>query len=247
MARKNRAENRDNPAKGSVADTVIPAKVPAGFAISTAVFAVLLVALIVSCFDDSQTCSDVFVELSVLVLFIAGFFTSTRKLQLAYLLFANIYNIVFLAIFGKVFYDNFNQGIGILFLIQIIFLCVNLVPIVIHHLAHRDFFFMYQRQLIYPTLFFTFVLLSRLPGGETLIEQVSHEIFSLIIFTQSFDLLDSIHKIGKAYHLAAYQDGNDSSVPAIPAAEAPAVAAATATDATGDDDDDPDKPAALEA
>ncbi len=113
------------------------------------------------------------------------------------------------AIFGKVFYDNYSQGVGILVLIQIIFSTINLVPILLYHLTNRTFFYSYQRQLIYPTLFFAFVLLGHLPGGDVLTAEVSHEIFSLIIFAQAFDLMDSIHKIGKAHHMATYAVGKE--------------------------------------
>lgn len=207
----------------SPAATVEWAPLTLAFKVCIGLFAAMLVGLVISCFDDSQFYSDIFIEVSVIIAFVAGFFTNSRKLQFGYLMFCNLYDILFLGIFGVVFYHNFNKGIGILFLIQIIFLAVNLIPIIVHHLARQSFFFMFQRQLIYPTLFFTFVLLSRLPGGETMVEQVSHEIFSLIIFTQSFDLLDSIHKLGKAYHFAAYQ--NDGAA----------------------EDDESDEPAALEA
>ncbi len=161
-----------------------------------------LVCAAVSLFDDREFYSDIFVEVSVFVVFVAGFFTNTRTLQFGYLLFANLYSIMFLAIFGKVFYDNYSQGVGILVLIQIIFSTINLVPILLYHLTNRTFFYSYQRQLIYPTLFFAFVLLGHLPGGDVLTAEVSHEIFSLIIFAQAFDLMDSIHKIGKAHHMA---------------------------------------------
>lgn len=175
-----------------------------GFTICMALVAVSLICAVVSLWDRSEFYSDIFVEISIFIVFIAGFFTVSRKQQFGYLIFANIYNIIFLAVFGKVFFDNFNKGIGILVLIQIIFSTINLVPIVLYHLQNRTFFYGYQRQLIYPTLFFAFVLLGHLPGGDMLTQEVTHEIFSLIIFAQAFDLMDSIHKIGKAHHMAAY-------------------------------------------
>lgn len=185
-------------------DTATRTKTPLGFIICMCVVGVTLVGAAVSLFDHTDFVADIFVEVSVFVVFVAGFFTNSRRMQFGYLLFANLYNIMFLAVFGKVFYDNFNQGIGILVLIQIIFSTANLVPIVLYHLSNRTFFYSYQRQLIYPTMFFAFVLLGRLPGGDVLTSEVSHEIFSLIIFAQAFDLFDSIHKIGKAHHMAAY-------------------------------------------
>ncbi|WP_148401488.1 hypothetical protein [Bifidobacterium gallicum] len=167
-------------------------------------FVASLVGLVVSLCDDFVVSSDVLVEISVLVLFIAGFFMTTRRMQFIYLVFANLYCIVFLAIFGYMTYVTTDHGISILFLIQIIFLCINLVPIIWHHLAGRVFYFTYQRQLIYPTMFFLFLLLSRLPGGANLIEQITHEVFSLIIFSQAFSMFNAFHTIGKAYHLATY-------------------------------------------
>lgn len=192
-------------------------KLPSGFVICLVLFVASLIGLIVSLAVESSagsnaavTVSDIFIEISVLVLFIAGFFMVTRRMQLVYLLFASAYNIVFLGIFGKMSYDAANHGISILFMIQIIFLVINLIPIVMHHLARRDFYFTYQRQLIYPTMFFLFLLLSRLPGSETLIEQISHEVFSLIIFSQAFSMFNAFHKLGKAYHLATYAaEGSD--------------------------------------
>lgn len=178
--------------------------IPRMFLACMALVAVALVCAVVSLRDDSEFYSDVFVEVSVFIVFIAGFFTNSRRLQLWYLIGANVYVIIFLSIFGKVFYDNFNQGVGVLVLIQLIFSAINLVPICIYHLSNRTFFYSYQRQLIYPTMFFAFVLLGHLPGGDLLTKEVTHEIFSLIIFAQAFDLLDSIHRIGKAHHMAAY-------------------------------------------
>ena len=183
--------------------------VPRGFIICMGAVLLTLVCAAVSLFDDREFYSDIFVEVSVFVVFVAGFFTNTRTLQFGYLLFANLYSIMFLAIFGKVFYDNYSQGVGILVLIQIIFSTINLVPILLYHLTNRTFFYSYQRQLIYPTLFFAFVLLGHLPGGDVLTAEVSHEIFSLIIFAQAFDLMDSIHKIGKAHHMATYAVGKE--------------------------------------
>lgn len=192
-----------------------------GFIVCLVLFVVSLIGLIASLINEALghentvVFSDICVEISVLVLFIAGFFMGTRRQQFIYLIVANLYNIVFLAIFGKLSYDAANHGIGILFAIQIIFLIINLVPIVIHHLAKRDFYFMYQNQLMYPTMFFLFLLLSRLPGSEVLVEQISHEVFSLIIFSQAFSMFNAFHKIGKAYHLATYAsesteaDGDD--------------------------------------
>lgn len=182
-------------------------RIPKGFLICCALVVITLIGAIISLMQrDEDFIADIFVEVSVFVVFVAGFFTNTRRLQFIYLLVANIYVIIFLGIFGKVFYDNFNQGIGILVLIQIIFSTINLIPIIIYHLSNRTFFYSYQRQLIYPTMFFAFVLLGRLPGGDVLTSEVSHEIFSLIIFAQAFSLFDSIHKIGKAHHMAAYAD-----------------------------------------
>ncbi|PLS27979.1 hypothetical protein CGZ88_0141 [Bifidobacterium anseris] len=178
--------------------------IPKMFLACMALVAVALVCAIVSLRDDSEFYSDIFVEISVFVVFIAGFFTNSRRLQLWYLIGANVYVIIFLSIFGKVFYDNFNRGVGVLVLIQLIFSAINLVPICVYHLSDRTFFYSYQRQLIYPTMFFAFVLLGHLPGGDLLTKEVTHEIFSLIIFAQAFDLLDSIHRIGKAHHMAAY-------------------------------------------
>lgn len=178
--------------------------IPRMFLACMALVAVALVCAVVSLRDDSEFYSDVFIEVSVFIVFIAGFFTNSRHLQLWYLIGANVYVIIFLSIFGKVFYDNFNQGVGVLVLIQLIFSAINLVPICIYHLSNRTFFYSYQRQLIYPTMFFAFVLLGHLPGGDLLTKEVTHEIFSLIIFAQAFDLLDSIHRIGKAHHMAAY-------------------------------------------
>lgn len=185
-------------------------RIPSGFIVCLVLFIASLIGLIISLIVESVgsnvavTLSDIFIEVSVLVLFIAGFFMVTRHMQFIYLLFANLYNIIFLAIFGKLSYDAANHGISILFIIQIIFLVINLIPIIVHHLAYRDFYFTYQRQLIYPTMFFLFLLLSRLPGSETLIEQISHEVFSLIIFSQAFSMFNAFHKLGKAYHLATY-------------------------------------------
>ena len=178
--------------------------VPRGFIICMGAVLLTLVCAAVSLFDDREFYSDIFVEVSVFAVFVAGFFTNTRTLQFGSLLFANLYSIMFLAIFGKVFYDNYSQGVGILVLIQIIFSTINLVPILLYHLTNRTFFYSYQRQLIYPTLFFAFVLLGHLPGGDVLTAEVSHEIFSLIIFAQAFAIMDAIHKVGKAHHMAAY-------------------------------------------
>ena len=184
-------------------DTSTP-RIPRLFLVCIALVVVALVGAGVSLFDDREFYADVFVEVSVFIVFVAGFFTNSRRLQFAYLIGANVYIIVFLSIFGKVFFDNFNEGFGVLVLIQIIFSAINLVPICVFHLGRRAFFYGYQRQLIYPTMFFAFVLLGHLPGGDLLTAEVSHEIFSLIIFAQAFDLLDTIHRIGKAYHMAAY-------------------------------------------
>lgn len=147
--------------------------IPRMFLACMALVAVALVCAVVSLRDDSEFYSDVFVEVSVFIVFIAGFFTNSRRLQLWYLIGANVYVIIFLSI------------------------CI-------YHLSNRTFFYSYQRQLIYPTMFFAFVLLGHLPGGDLLTKEVTHEIFSLIIFAQAFDLLDSIHRIGKAHHMAAY-------------------------------------------
>ena len=78
--------------------------VPRGFIICMGAVLLTLVCAAVSLFDDREFYSDIFVEVSVFVVFVAGFFTNTRTLQFGYLLFANLYSIMFLAIFGKVFY-----------------------------------------------------------------------------------------------------------------------------------------------
>ncbi|MEE1295476.1 MAG: hypothetical protein UHD09_01170, partial [Bifidobacterium sp.] len=120
-------------------------RIPTGFVICMVVVAATLVGALINLFDRTDFVADIFVEVSVFVVFLAGFFTNSRRMQFGYLIFANLYNILFLAIFGKVFYDNFKQGIGILVLIQIIFSTINLVPIVLYHLSNRTFFYSYQR------------------------------------------------------------------------------------------------------
>ena len=177
---------------------------PRGFKLFIALAVLMVVGATISLFDKSEFYADVFIEISVFCVFLAGFFTNTRTLQFAYLVGANIYVIVCLGAFSTVFFTKMNQGVGVLLIIQIIFSCLNLVPIIIYHLTDREFFYTYQRQLIYPTLFFVFVLLGHLPGGDVLTSEVSHEIFSLIIFAQAFEIMDAIHKVGKAHHMAAY-------------------------------------------
>ena len=161
---------------------------PRGFKLFIALAVLMVVGAAISLFDKSEFYADVFIEISVF----------------AYLVGANIYVIVCLGAFSTVFFTKMNQGVGVLLIIQIIFSCLNLVPIIIYHLTDREFFYTYQRQLIYPTLFFVFVLLGHLPGGDVLTSEVSHEIFSLIIFAQAFEIMDAIHKVGKAHHMAAY-------------------------------------------
>lgn len=200
--------------------------IPKGLWICFVLICVLFICAIATLFVPQDSFfSDIFVEVSVIVVFIAGFFQNTRKRQFRYLIGANIYMIFFLVIFGKVFYDNYSKGTGVLLLIQIIFSILNIIPICYYHLRNSEFYFAYQRQLIFPTLFFTFILLGHMPGGEELAAETSHEIFGLIIFTQAFNMLDAIHKIGQANHMAVY------STPSAPGA--PAVAAESS-----DDDDE---------
>ena len=141
---------------------------PRGFKLFIALAVLMVVGAAISLFDKSEFYADVFIEISVFCVFLAGFFTNTRTLQFAYLVGANIYVIVCLGAFSTVFFTKMNQGVGVLLIIQIIFSCLNLVPIIIYHLTDREFFYTYQRQLIYPTLFFVFVLLGHLPGGDVL-------------------------------------------------------------------------------
>ena len=114
---------------------------PRGFKLFIALAVLMVVGATISLFDKSEFYADVFIEISVFCVFLAGFFTNTRTLQFAYLVGANIYVIVCLGAFSTVFFTKMNQGVGVLLIIQIIFSCLNLVPIIIYHLTDREFFY----------------------------------------------------------------------------------------------------------
>ena len=85
---------------------------PRGFKLFIALAVLMVVGAAISLFDKSEFYADVFIEISVFCVFLAGFFTNTRTLQFAYLGRANIYVIVCLGAFSTVFLHEDESGCG---------------------------------------------------------------------------------------------------------------------------------------